>query len=175
MDSIDPAKYHDKLPKEERTKRYGAMRDYLKANAASVYRHSSSWCLAHRGQCLVQPPMSVAQEDGRRPTHGNIAGSTCRGWSTRGLEQGDADPSARPFWIWGMEKQIVSDDWVFHECTMRHQKANLRTCFPAKYRLFFLKSDPKDLGCPVRRPRMYCSAMNQETLVWTGPEDEEEL
>ena len=175
FESLDPDSFMNKFPREECIKRYTTMRDYLKENASVVYKDAVAPCRAHGTKCPVQPLAPFASEDGCRPTYGNIAGSTCRGWSMRGLRHGDADPSARPFWVWGMEKQVANEDFVFHECTVRHRKDNLRFCLPSKYRLFFLSSDPKHLGWPVRRPRAYCFAMNQETLEWTGPENEDDM
>ena len=175
MDKVDPAQVTPRLSAGKAANRYCKMREYLKANAEDIYKDNVSWCIAHKQQCPVQPPMEQAGADGRRRTRGNIAGTTCVGWSARGLQRGDGDISARPFWIWGMEKQVADNDWVFHECTVRHPLDNLKMSFPHKMLLKTITCDPKDLGWPVRRPRTFVFAMNQETLVWTGPDFQAEL
>lgn len=109
-----------------------------------------------------------------RPLFMNSAGTTCTGWTPTGNRLRHADPSEKVHAVWVMERKALAEreeeDVFFQENSSAYDYQDKIVDPLDTHTVLRVKWSPDSGGFPVRRPRSFCAGLNNQTMVWTGPE-----
>ena len=165
-----------KASKKDRELHHILHAQHVSEKADDIYKKGkvSSLCSLHpRGSCQVrwEPP-----EDGDErssPLRMAAAGPFCQGWCKGGGQEGIAHKGTLTWNYWGQEQKKFDINFVEEAREMpthvwsRHVKGS--------HRVVFTRFCSSNLGHPTQRFRFRGAAMAFETVVWTGPKEEEDV
>ena len=97
-----------------------------------------------------------------------VAGSTCTGWSSRGVRLGAEDTSMLPFLIFMFVVRRLQPDILLHECTVNFDVGLLRKYIGNFYRIVSFVASPQLVGLPVQRSRRFTMCMRTESIMFGG-------
>lgn len=163
---------HVSAPRELAQESYQHMKEYLVSVKDIAYTGATSYCLKHKKHCNVSIPREVSGARVRL----TAAGTTCGGFSSRGMKKREADPSMRPFHIWSQGLDQSDQDFVFQENAWSFPATLMQGALPApKYKVLRILLCPTAIGWPIRRLRALTAAVNMDHWVWVGPPEAEEM
>ena len=156
---------------------------HLHSNRLRIFRpDSTSPCLAHPGQqCFVSPLMdktfieSVQGASRFPPLLANIAGTSCTPWSPQGSRLGLAHEAMEPFYIWHSERSVRLEDVIGHENSPFFPTRIFVEQLSSTHKVVTLICGPDALGYPLRRRRQLSIGLRKSSLVWVGPNSQEEI
>ena len=100
----------------------------------------------------------------------SIAGTQCTPWSEMGLGLGMADPDTEPWHIWSSHMSQLGYDLTFLENSPRFPLAELGRKVEPDAHLISVVTGPELFGWPLRRQRLFTTAIRRSTMLWIGPD-----
>jgi hypothetical protein len=175
VQKIEGMRPDENASKEDQRVAYETMRQYLEKHAHKLFKRAkrSPTCLIHKGrQCPLnwEDPPPDPQGPYRALTS-NWAGTTCTGWTPLGELRKDCDKAMEAFRLWTVGQSSLGLDFVFIENSECFEKSLFG--LGSKYRIVGLKLSPHLMGYPLLRMRFYGCGINQDSIVWVGPTDDD--
>ena len=178
LDSMEPTSQD--APEIAAAKHNAIMQLLLTRKTELFSKTAQAHCVCHGKKCSVRPEALRTHINDRgvpgsdRRIQMNVAGTICKGWSTQGKMRGLADKSMRPHNIWLAERSSVQEDLIFQECTPRCNIKLIEESLPT-HRVIRIWWGPQQMGWPCVRERSFSVSINRKTVIWVGPETEEEI
>ena len=161
---------------------------------AHAYAQQAAYLQEHRHACFSKdvPGMACLKHVGQRcpvtfvrdeheasrsavpPLHINISGAMCTPWTSFGSREGLSDPNTESWHLWSTQMQVEQPDIVTLENSPLMPKELFQGRMAETHLLRSICFGPEDLGRPERRQRLLSSAIKLSSLVWCGPDSEEE-
>ena len=145
--NADEAQLHEHMLQVDSA--YSAMKEIVRSSE-NFLDGAKCLCARHRRQCQVHLQKrkgSVLVE---------VAGTTCKDFSRRGIKQGIAGPSAKPFVVWLMEIRVRKDiDAFVQECTEDFIEDLVREELGGEFHIDYFVWNVVHQGWGVTRPRKY--------------------
>jgi hypothetical protein len=151
------------------------VREYLREHGEQMFgtrEMTSSDCLRHPGAaCQV----NFRRVPGARPLSTFYGGVMCTPTTPFGSRLGDAHPHmdtyavCEEYLVWSKFDQITIENNKYFN------KARLVRRLQPEYKLISLVTCPGRMGWPSPRQRLLCSALRYETVIWLGPDTDEEV
>ena len=135
--------------------------------------HAMPWYMTRKAHDLVGSGNEDAPQP--KPFSWSIAGACCQDHSVVGGRQGDLGEHEPPHVIWCAERvqlalQLLEDGYFF-ECTPCYPVETKQVeAFAATHKVIHVTWSPHRGIFKTRRPRLFASGLNLQTLVYTGPE-----
>lgn len=177
---------------ESKTEAFSDIAKYISDHAEWCFSpRATSHCIIHGKQCLANPLADVmypVEGDGttleerafQRPLAVSSQGVPCLPWTSEGTQLGDESPHELSHCVWLEERkrkaQQFLEDIFFVECTPKypiHRKVvvPLQETHVVKWVL----CGPERQGFPAKRMRMLGVGFNKKTMLYHGPESQEEV
>jgi len=99
----------------------------------------------------------------------------CTPWSLVGKRKGLGDVQMESFFVWINEMVEAGSDLVTLENSAHFPLKLFTDRMSPRCHVVSVVVDAPLLGWPTRRKRLYATAIDKETFVWTGPENDEEI
>ena len=106
---------------------------------------------------------------------GEIAGTTCVHWSSRGSGTGWLGDSVIPFFIWLVLVFHKKPSFVLHECTPRFDVQVFHSVLGDLYDIQTIIVSPSDVGIPSSRPRRWTVLLRKTELLALLPIDSDQF
>lgn len=108
------------------------------------------------------------------------AGNSCQAWSQEGKRARASHESQVPLAAWVASRkhlcQAGQEDMFFEECTPLFDiEECLREPLRGTHRVIKVVTGPRLLGWPTSRERLLSAGLSLRTLVWVGPQTDEEI
>ena len=186
--------------KEDKREAYADLRGWFMENRTWLYGGDpQAWCYVHEKQCPcfprsaldactqassssglpsegVEMEVKVAEpEPFRQPLRIELAGVTCKGWSSAGVQGREADPSELPHGFWLAERvyraEASLEDVCMVECTPRYpcEQRLAGEGIERTHDFVYMRSGPEFQGWPDIRHRFAGALLNRLTVFWVGP------
>lgn len=179
LDKLEPGK-NDSLETKVKKRQEQALR--ISSRKAELFHAESSCvCLTHPGRrCRTLPQMDPEDEVKDALLRVNVAGTCCQGWSREGKQERQGHVSERVHAIWLCEREMAAklelEDAFVQECTTGYPWVEkIRRPLANSHRAVRVKVSPVEIAVPSSRPRSYVIASSLATLVWLGPESDDEV
>ena len=179
---LDCSMPEETASKEEKAEKYAAMAGWLMENRAWLFHeHSESPCLVHDKACLVHHDHGVAALPAMEtPLRMSSAGNCCQGWSSAGGKHMFAHSSEVPHAVWLAERRVAAEaqleDLFIEECTVLYPwQSKLRAPLQESHKVVRVVTGPERQGFPTSRPRSLTAGIALSSMLWVGPESDEEI
>lgn len=121
---------------------------------------ASSYCLRHRGLCLVRAPESP------QTTWSHCwAGVTCLDDSTMGNREGISGEHTRVMLTWLFERVHAQEAIIVSECAKGWGTTTLQNALGQTHDVHCMIICPHDFGWPVTRPRCWTVSVKKSSLA----------
>ena len=178
LDELEPPK---EASLETKVANRKSQEEYIQSNKEVLFHAgSTSPCLVHGCGCFTMPRSNLGSDEGAISLRVNTAGTCCQGWSAEGKQERQGHISERAHAIWIGEREqmakIQLEDAFVQECTVFYpwiQK--IKQPLENTHKCVRIKTSPVLIAVPSNRPRSLVTGLSLATLVWVGPEDDDEV
>jgi hypothetical protein len=178
QDAIASMRPPKKSSMQAKLEAYANMDKYLVEHAALLYSKDAvaSNCVLHPDQqCRLRWEDPPGLPESQRPLTVAIAGPPCRPFSLLGKRDTLGHSDIEALHLWRHDVANADFDLVFVENSSLVYDSLFKEHMPSKYLSKEARWGSQDQGWPVRRTRYYGVSINQATLVWIGPPEEDVL
>jgi hypothetical protein len=99
----------------------------------------------------------------------------CTPWTQYGDRLGESHPANEAYFVWQEGCAVADYDSVTMENNTFFPKRTFKQRFEAGYNVIGIVTSPCRMGWPAIRERMYLTALNYKTVIWMGPDTDEEI
>lgn len=139
-----------------------------------------TWDLKRDG-CLLHPDTTchvcwqATDDDRQSRIKWAVAGTQCTPFTTFGKRLGLSDPDTEAYNIWSSHVTSLPYDIVVLENSSHFPISMFREQAEPDAQVFAIIVGPELVGWPLRRTRLFAVSVRRSSMLWLGPETDEEV